>query len=181
MRRWQIILLFLLGASALIISLLPETRQYVMSVFEKIKSLIAGEEGLRLSVYQDAAGKWTIGYGHLIKPGEPYYPYGPIKEITQQEAESLFLKDIAQAEQCVKTYVTVPLTENQYAALVSFVFNVGCSAFRNSLLLKYLNAGDYSRAAEELNKWVYATKDGVKIKLAGLVSRRLRERQLFLA
>ncbi len=175
----KIFLLGLIGLGIFLISL-PKTRGYIVEAYEKLKSLIAGEEGLSLKAYKDQVGKWTIGYGHLIRPGEPYHPYGPIKEITQDQAEKLFMQDIASAERCVKNNVKRSLTNSQYAALVSFVFNVGCTAFTNSTLLKKLNANDPS-AAQEFDKWVYGTNpNGEKIKLAVLVNRRLRERDLFM-
>lgn len=178
MSKQQIMLLSLLLGIVITLTTAPG-RKIIMSALEKIKELVSREEGLRLTVYQDQAGKWTIGYGHLIKPGEKFYPYGPIKTITREEADKIFAQDIAEAEACVKNNVHVPLTENQYAALVSFVFNVGCNAFRQSTLRRYLNARD-PRAADEFKKWVYATKpSGEKIWLTSLVNRRLREHQLF--
>lgn len=155
----------------------PEVRAAVSNAADKIKELIAGSEGLRTDAYQDVAGKWTIGYGHLIQPGEPYHPYGTVREISTEEADALFARDTSIATGCVNESVTVPLTDNQRAALVSFVFNVGCGAFRNSTLLKKLNSGDYESAADELTRWVNA--GGVRV--AGLVNRRNLEREVFLA
>lgn len=149
----------------------------VSSLTDKIKDLIAGEEGLRLEAYQDVAGKWTIGYGHLVQPGEQYHPYGPVREISQEEADSLFEVDTAQARACVEREVRVPLTDNQLAALTSFVFNVGCGAFRESTLLRLLNEHDYEGAAAQLDRWVNA--GGVRV--AGLVNRRNLEKEIFLA
>lgn len=149
----------------------------VDTLTDKIKTLIAGEEGLRLEAYQDVAGKWTIGYGHLIQPGEQYHPYGPVREISQEEADALFAADTATARACVESAVQVPLTDNQVAALTSFVFNVGCGAFRSSTLLRRLNEHDYTAAAEQLDRWVNA--GGVRV--AGLVNRRQLEKEIFLA
>lgn len=156
--------------------LVPDLRRLLVSGVDKIRSLIAGEEGLRLEPYQDQKGKWTIGYGHLIKPTDPYWPVGPIKKITKAEADALFTSDIAESERCVKTSVKVPLTENQYSALVSFVFNVGCPNFQTSTMLKYINAKQYVQAAAEMDKWVHS--DGERLPV--LVARRLREKQLFM-
>lgn len=144
---------------------------------DKIKELIAGAEGVRLVAYQDVAGKWTIGYGHLITPADGLFPYGDRREITEAEALELFDADTATARACVDRLVGVPLTENQYAALVSFVFNVGCGAFQGSTLLRVLNDGDYVAAADQLDRWVNA--GGVKV--AGLVNRRQLEKEVFLA
>jgi len=154
-----------------------------MSYYEKLRALISGEEGLRLEAYQDAVGKWTIGYGHLIKPGEPYFPYGQVKLITLEEADALLSLDTQQAENCVSQYVTAPLTENQRAALISLIFNIGCGAFRASTLLKKINAlTPITESADEFDKWVMATQpNGEKIVLAGLINRRAREKAVYLA
>lgn len=148
------------------------------SIFMKSKELIAGEEGLRLTVYRDpGAGAWTIGWGHLVLPGERFHPYGTVRTITRAEADALFDADLAVARAAVNDFVKVPLTDNQRAALESFVFNVGVSAFRRSTLLKKLNLGDYSGAVAEFDRWVF--DDGKRID--GLVARRAREQEVFLA
>lgn len=175
--RWQGINARLLPDSAaedIYMSKGPTTRSH-----PKTKELIAGEEGLRLEVYQDpGAGKaWTIGYGHKVQPGEKFHPYGTVKKITQAEADALFEADTHIATSAVEKYVRVPLTANQQAALISFVFNVGTAAFAGSTLLKLLNAGKYAEAAAELPRW---NKDnGVVLQI--LVNRRAREKDLFLA
>lgn len=147
------------------------------------KNLIARWEGLRLDVYKDSVGNWTIGYGHLIKDGESYHPYGPITTITREEADALLLADMQTAENCVSRNVRVAITDEQRAALVSFAFNVGCGNFQNSRMLQFINAGQLTEAANEFSKWVYATEKttGEKIYLPGLASRRASERQLFTA
>lgn len=148
------------------------------SGLDQAKRLIAGEEGLRLEVYRDpGAGAWTIGYGHLVKPGERFYPYGSVKTITREEAEALFAADLAQARSTVQLYVRAPINDNQRAALESLVFNIGRGAFVSSTLLARLNVGDYAGAAAEFGRWIY---DDGKI-VAGLRDRRERERQIFLA
>lgn len=128
-----------------------------------------------LTPYRDQAGHWTIGYGHKLKEGEWY------ERITPEKAEQLLIADLAVAERAVNDYVTVPITQSQHDALVSFVYNVGVSAFRNSTLLQKLNAGDYAGAANEFPKWKYVTQDGQKVISEGLLSRRYRERDLFMA
>lgn len=157
-----------------------DARTFVGEVVDKageaLKDLIARFEGYSPTVYQDVAGLWTIGYGHLVKPGEPYHPYGPVTEITLEEAAALLEADTEIARRCVENHVTVPLTENQRAALISFVFNVGCGAFKSSTLLRRLNWGEYEAAAEEFDKWVNA--GGVRV--AGLVNRRAHEKETFL-
>lgn len=119
-------------------------------------------EGFRANRYLDSAGKPTIGYGHLIKAWESY------DTITQAEAEALLVKDVSAAESAVNRLVKVGLTQSQFDALVSFVFNVGQGNFASSTLLKELNAGRQTNVPYEMGRWVYA--GGVWT--AGLVNRR---------
>ena len=127
-------------------------------------------EGLRLTAYQDSVGVWTIGYGHT---GSDVHPG---LAITQQQASELLLKDVASAVAAVNRLVTVPLTQNQFDALVDFVFNAGAGNLAGSTLLRDLNAGNYAGAAAQFPKWVHA---GNQI-LPGLVARRNAELALFL-
>ncbi len=131
--------------------------------------LIKKFEGYSAKRYADVAGKSTIGYGHLIREGENY------TEITKDDAEALLRMDINYAERAVQRNVSVPLTQGQYDALVSFTYNLGEGNLRSSTLLKKLNAGDYDSAASEFLRWVYA--GGKKIK--GLENRRKKEAELF--
>lgn len=177
MKRWQIIALF--GLLLAGFALTPVGRKLVTETLQKLSALglnlLKRHEGLRLEVYQDVAKKWTIGYGHLVKPGEKYHPYGPVTRITQEEAEQLLLRDTATAENAVRSLVRVPLNEGQFNSLVSFVYNVGSNAFATSTLLRKLNAGDYRGSGEEFDKWVYAGGEIWK----GLVARRAQEKQTF--
>jgi lysozyme len=133
--------------------------------------LIKRSEGLRLQVYKDAVGKATIGYGHLILAGEDFSG-----GITEEEAEEILKKDLERTEIGVEQAVDVDLTDNQFAALVSFAFNLGVRTLQRSTLLMLVNKGDFDSAADEFPKWCYA---GGK-QLKGLVTRRLAERDLFL-
>lgn len=137
------------------------------------RCLIGHAEGLRLESYQDPGGVWTIGWGTTKINGKPVRP-GMV--ITREQAATYFNHDLAIVEQEVSNLVKVPLTDNQFAALVSFVFNIGASAFKKSTLLKKLNQGDYDGAANEFDRWIFAKG---KI-FAGLISRREQERDLFL-
>jgi lysozyme len=132
--------------------------------------LIKDSELCRLDSYQDPVGVWTIGYGHT----------GPeVKEglhITQDAAEALLLSDLETVEKCIANSVSVNLTQGQYDALCSFVFNLGCSALRNSTLLRLLNAGDDIGAAEQFKRWDHA---GGKV-LSGLTKRREAEAEMFM-
>ncbi len=138
---------------------------------------IADHEGMILYLYNDPANHATIGIGHLVH-------YGPINGsepeefkvgITKQRAMEILRGDVIQAEQTVNKLVKVPLNQNQFDALVSFVFNIGETQFASSTLLAKLNNQDYNAVPTELNRWVYA--DGKK--LPGLINRRRDEGNLF--
>jgi lysozyme len=127
-------------------------------------------EGCRLSAYQDQVGVWTIGYGHTrnVHKGDT---------CTQEQAEQWLLADIALAEDDVNTHVLLPeLTQGEFDALVDFAFNLGCDALNKSTLLRLLNHNDKAHAALEFEKWDHA---GGKV-VAGLLRRRLEEKQMFL-
>ena len=132
--------------------------------------LIKDFEGLRLNAYRDAVGVWTIGYGHTSTayPGQ---------RITTAQATALLRQDVANFEQAVTQAVRVPITENQFAALVSFTYNVGSGALNSSTLLRKLNTGDTFGAANEFLRW---NRAGGRV-LAGLTRRREAERSLFLS
>lgn len=136
-------------------------------------ALIKRFEGLELESYQDIAGVWTIGYGHTETAG-------PNQTITEEEADDLILRDLERREVSVSDLVTVDLNQNEFDALVSFVYNVGASAFKGSTARKRLNRGDRVGAAEALTWWHKATIDGVLKPVKGLEIRRAAERDLFL-
>lgn len=152
----------------------------------KLADLIGGEEGYRLEVYQDIGGLWTVGRGHLIKNTDrvtrngqslALHPYGPVTKITPDEADAFFLRDTEAARNAVSNLVMVPLTDNQRAALVSLVFNIGAGAFGQSTLLRKLNVGDYKGAAAQFAVWKKVNGQDS----AGLIARRARESSLFLS
>jgi lysozyme len=131
--------------------------------------LIESFEGLRLTAYDDGTGVLTIGFGHTggVTPGET---------ITQEQAEEFLKSDVAGAETSVENLVEVDLTPNQFAALVSFTFNLGGGALAGSTLLALVNSKEFDAAAQQFGRWVYA--DGQE--LEGLVRRRAAEAKLFL-
>lgn len=135
--------------------------------------LIKRWEGLRLEAYRDTACIWTIGYGHTSNAGNPLVKKGMC--ITQKQAEEILCEDLKQFEKTVEEAVRVSLTDCQFAALVSFCYNVGTKAFCNSTLLKKLNKGDYEAVPAELQKW---NKVGGKV-LQGLANRRAAEAGLW--
>ena len=136
-------------------------------------NLIKEFEGVRLKSCKCPAGVWTIGVGHTSAAGPPVVKPG--MEITNAQATKILAQDLVQFEDGVEAAVKVPLTENQFDALVSFTFNVGLGAFQKSTLLKKLNAGQYDAIPAELMKW---TKAGGK-ELPGLVRRRRAEAALW--
>jgi len=141
-----------------------------MQTSNKGIDLIKRFEGLKFEAYRDSVGIPTIGYGHThnVKMGDV---------ITGEQADKYLREDLLVAELTINTNVRVNLTQNQFDALASFVFNLGSGNFVKSTLLKKLNAGDFAGAADEFGKWVNA---GSK-KLAGLVKRRTAEREVFIS
>jgi len=135
-------------------------------------NLIKQFEGLRLTPYYCPAGHKTIGYGHVITPQESIG-----NRINKQQAEELLEDDIRKCQTALHKYCSVPLTENQQAALISFIFNCGVGAFQSSTLRQRLNRGEYLNAANELLRWIHAKG----VKLPGLVERREIEQSLFLS
>ncbi len=131
-------------------------------------------EGFRPDVYLDQAGKPTIGYGHLIRAGESFPA-----AITEARARELLASDLGGAEAAVNGMVTVRITQAQFDALVSFVFNVGAEAFRTSTLRRLLNAGDYAGAAEQFKRWNKVRIGGQIVASEGLSNRRADEAAQF--
>ena len=129
---------------------------------------IKAHEGLRLDAYLCPAGVPTIGYGHTynVKMGD---------RITAEQAERLLIGDLIVAETEVNRY-GFDLTQNQFDALVSFVYNIGAGNFRSSTLLKRLKANPNDPdIANQFKRWVYG---GGKV-LPGLVRRRNEESKLY--
>lgn len=132
-------------------------------------ALIKEFEGLRLEAYLCPAGVWTIGWGHTkgVKRGD---------RIDISTAEKYLREDIEEAERGIEKLVKVKLNDNQFSALVSFVFNFGETKFRSSTLLRVINTDPYSPdVAVQFRRWVYA--DG-KIS-QGLIRRREAEVKLY--
>ena len=130
--------------------------------------LIRHFEGCRLDAYLCPAGVWTIGYGHTadVKEGD---------SIDQEAAEAFLIEDLETFEQAVTRLVEVPLTQQQFDALVSWTFNLGAGNLAESTLLKKLNNYQYAEVPEQMMRWVRA---GGKV-LDGLVRRRAAEAALF--
>ena len=138
-----------------------------MSISQNGISLIEGFEGLVLHAYQDHGGVWTIGYGHTgpdVHPGET---------ITAAQAQALLKNDLGWAQAAVRDNVHVPLTQNQFDALVSLTYNLGSQGYPT--LLNALNSGNYAAAQQDFHLYVH---DRGSV-LPGLVARRDAEANLF--
>lgn len=125
-----------------------------------------------LTAYQDSKGIWTIGVGHIkgVSHG---------MTCTMAQAMAWLDEDLDEAESAVCRLVTVPLTTNQFDALVSLVFNIGTEAFAKSTLLRKLNAGDFQGASAQFSVWNKITLNGVLVVSNGLSNRRGLESALF--
>ena len=135
------------------------------------EKLIKKFESCKLTAYKaDKSEKYyTIGWGHYgadVKKG---------MKISKATAEKLFDNDIKYFESCVNSCLKVKITQSMFNALVSFTYNVGFSAFKNSTLLKYVNKSQFKKASNEFKKW---NKCGGKV-LKGLIKRRLLEQTEF--
>lgn len=142
-----------------------------MHISEKGIEFIKKEEGERLKAYKCPAGIWTIGIGHTGKD---------VKEgmtITKQQSRELLKRDLKRFELCVDTNINHTLKQNEFDALVSLAFNIGCEAFRLSTLRKKINSyASNEEIIAEFRKW---RKGGGKV-LPVLVARREREIKLYL-
>ena len=145
-------------------------------------ALIKEFEGLRLVAYRDIAGVWTIGYGSTryhdgkaVKPGD--------KLANQEQADALLANTLSQYTDAVNQLVKVPLNQNQFDALVSFTYNEGTGALRESTLLHKLNAEDYGGAANQFLVWDKITNPQTSEKITSptLAQRRSEERALFIS
>lgn len=148
-----------------------------MTINQAALDLIKTSEGFVDHWYPDpgtGGEPWTCAYGHTAAAGPPRYTPG--QKFTIAEGEAILRQDLANTEATVKQLVKVALNENQYGALVSFVFNVGGGNFASSTLLRLLNAGEYSKAAGEFSRWDHAAG---KV-MPGLITRRAAEMKLFL-
>lgn len=158
-----------------------------MKVSDKCIKMIMHHEGVRNKPYQCPALLWTVGVGHVIDPSHAKLtldgrkqvgiPAGWNRVLSNEEIMDILKKDLTRFEQGVSRLITVPLTQGQFDALVSFSFNVGLGNLQKSTIRMKVNRGDYEGGAEGLLDW---TKAGGKV-LKGLLNRRNDERALFLS
>lgn len=146
-----------------------------MQLSNKGISLIKSFEGCKLEAYKCSGGKWTIGWGTTGEIDGIQIKQG--MKITQENADKLFLSKIKTYEDAVNKYTTYnKLNQNMYDALVSFTYNCGTNAFKNSTLLKLLNKGEILKAADQFDLWINAGGKPSN----GLKRRRAAEKKLFL-
>ena len=139
-----------------------------MNIGTKGLDLIRFFEGLELNAYQCAAGVWTIGYGHTkdVQQG---------MTISEARANEMLAEELNEYESYINGLVTVELNQDQFDAMVSWVYNLGVGNLKASTLLKVLNAGDYDGIPAQMMRW---NKAGGKV-LEGLTKRRQAEADLF--
>ena len=158
-RATSIICQILLGCS-------PKRRN--MKIGYEGLTMIKHFEGLELEAYKCPAGVWTIGYGHIkgVQEGDV---------ITEQQADDMLVEELNEYENYINTLVKCSLNQNQFDALVSWVYNLGPANLQASTLLKVLNAGDFAGVPAQIMRW---NKAGGKV-LEGLTRRRQAEADLF--
>ena len=135
-----------------------------MNISDKGLAVLKLREGSRNKAYKDVKGIWTIGVGHT----GPEVQEGLVW--TDQQILDVLKQDVKVAEQGVTDNVRVALSQNQFDALVSFIFNVGVTAFRRSTMLKYINIGEFGLAAQQFDRWVIPVE---------VTSRRMSEKAQF--
>ena len=139
-----------------------------MNISNEGISLIKKFEGCELEAYLCPAGVWTIGYGHTkdVKEGD---------KINKEEADYLLQEEMIEYESYINDFVEVPLNQNQFDALCSWVYNLGPTNLKNSTMLRVLNEEKYADVPQEIKRW---NKAGGEV-LDGLIKRREAEAKMF--
>ena len=139
-----------------------------MNISKEGLSLIKKFEGCELEAYLCPAGVWTIGYGHTkdVKEGD---------KINRDEADYLLQEEMIEYESYINDFVEVPLNQNQFDALCSWVYNLGPTNLKNSTMLRVLNEEKYTDVPQEIKRW---NKAGGEV-LDGLIKRREAEAKMF--
>lgn len=148
-----------------------------MNISDKGLALIKKWEGCKLQAYLDVVGVPTIGFGSIAYANGKPVQLGD--QITQEQADALLLRECEKKCQTISTLISVGVSQNEFDALSSLVYNIGEGAFAGSTLLRKLNAGDHPGAAEQFLVWNKGTVDGVKVEIEGLTNRRHDEKSLF--
>ncbi|RZG47046.1 lysozyme [Acinetobacter wuhouensis] len=137
-------------------------------------AIIREFEGLELKAYQDTGGVWTIGIGTIKYKNGTAVKKGDT--CTIQQAEEWLKNDCVWVDACLDKYVKVAVSQNQFDALASLIYNIGENAFKKSTMLTLINQNNLTAAANQFDRWIY--DNGKKVQ--GLVNRRKKEKELFL-
>ena len=129
---------------------------------------IAQREGERLTAYRDSRGFWTIGVGHLTNA---FFKVFPGLRITREKEMELLAHDLGEVEATINRCVKVPMTQNQFDAMASLGYNIGCGGLAHSSVVRNLNAGKINAAADAFMAWCHPSV---------LIGRRKAERIQFL-
>lgn len=159
------------------VRLAPAAVKGAMAVSAVGIAALTGHEGLRTTGYLDSVGIPTVCYGHTATAVVG-------QTVSHEHCEALLAQDLAEFSATVNRYVEVPLSQQQFDALVSFCYNVGSRACRDSTLFRTLNAGDYYGAAHQFDRWKFAQGRDCTIRANncyGVWTRRMAEKELFLA
>lgn len=172
---------YIIVAAAITLLILTATPMYASAENLIKKWETGGNIDKYLDAYLDPVGIPTIGYGSIYN----YDAKRKVKlgdKIDRDTAIRWMRNEMSAIEPKIKALIKVPVSTNQINALISFVYNVGIGAFRDSTLLRLLNQGKpKSEVAAQFDRWIYGTKNGQRVKLEGLVRRRKDERELFLS
>lgn len=136
------------------------------------EEFIISFEKVRLAAYDDGCGVWTIGIGRTkgVKRGDI---------CSAKQAFDWFAEELVTYENAVNAAVKVPLSQQQFDALVSFAYNAGIGALQSSTLLRMLNMGQYGGAAMQFPNWNKGMVGGKLVTIAGLTTRRAAEKKIF--
>jgi lysozyme len=151
-----------------------QDNSYKTQVLNKTVFILKPFEKYMQYVYSDVAGIDTVGYGHVVLSGEDYSA-----GLTESEASYLLYLDVETRYNQIVDFIEYELSVNQMAAVLSLVFNIGVTAFKNSTLLKRLNEADFESAADQFLVWNKARVNGTLTIVRGLTNRRIAEKEIF--
>ena len=143
-----------------------------MIISQKGLDLIKKFEGFSDKEYICPAGKATIGYGHVILPSDNFSSF-----ITRKEAEELLKKDLEPRQKSLNSFLKVNISQNQFDALMSLIYNIGVGNFQKSTLLKFVNDRLFDKVPDQFRRWSYVNGKVSK----GLANRREEEIKLWLS
>lgn len=154
----------------------------MMHASQNLVTYLKRHEGFRATPYADSAGVPTVGYGHVLTAAER--ARRALRYLTEPQAEALLREDLATRAlwlNGINANLRQPLNQHQFDGVLSFVFNVGLTAFEQSTLLKMIRTANFKGAAGQFDRWIYITdpKTGKKIALRGLIRRRRGDRAIF--